>query len=221
MPWLSACCATAAPPPSGAPPPAALPAPAPAQRSVLGKAPRPSRMPHMHNAKKTWHSADHSRPSIFWDRCITKKERAGKQRPELSLNEAQGCDGHLHDVEVALIGLAKGVLAAGEAVEEHKAEGEYVHALALAHVFPAAAEQLLRGLPPAASACMAEPTSACIGLASSQARCTTAGSTIHCSELCQDSDAGIRSRPLIQVCRRVQVLSALLAHASSHRRGGC
>ena len=43
--------------------------------------------------------------------------------------------------------------AAGEAVEEDEAEGEHVHALALAHLLPAAAEQLLRRLPPAASTC--------------------------------------------------------------------
>ena len=43
--------------------------------------------------------------------------------------------------------------AGGEAVEEDEAEGEDVHALALAHLLPAAAEQLLRRLPPAASAC--------------------------------------------------------------------
>ncbi len=62
---------------------------------------------------------------------------------------------HLHDVEVALVGLPKGVAAAGEAVEEDEAEGEDVDALALAHLLPAAAEQLLRGLPPAASPCTA------------------------------------------------------------------
>ena len=65
---------------------------------------------------------------------------------------------HLHYVEVALVGLAKGVAAAGEAVEEDKAEGEDVDALALAHLLPAAAEQLLWRLPSAASACTANLT---------------------------------------------------------------
>ena len=64
---------------------------------------------------------------------------------------------HLHDVEVALVGLAKGVPATGEAVEEDEAEGEHIHALALAHLLPAAAEQLLRRLPPAAPACTPSP----------------------------------------------------------------
>ena len=57
----------------------------------------------------------------------------------------------LEDVKVALVALAKGVLAAGEAVEDDEAEGEDVHALALAHVPAAAANQLLRRLPPCAA----------------------------------------------------------------------
>lgn len=53
---------------------------------------------------------------------------------------------HLQNVKVALVGLPKGMLAAGQAVEQYQAKGEDVHAFALPHVAPAAAHQLLWSL---------------------------------------------------------------------------
>lgn len=61
---------------------------------------------------------------------------------------------HVEDVGVPLHARAKGVLALGQAVEYHQAQGEDVHRQRLPRRLPVSGSQLLRGLPPRAATCV-------------------------------------------------------------------